>query len=233
MLAPLIAAGVLLYGCSDGKGAASAAAIAPNTASPAPSASATNSSAGTCPGAPASAGIYGEIAPGGGTLSGSNFSVNPNEPLQFVEVRYALEDPSPLPLPTPVPSAIPTPEPPLTITRYYGTYTIPAFAGVEAPESQSNPGAAYAATATTGCLNIVIVRGANGKESEPSVSGDLPSLGPGGLHRTVAVDMGPITAFTISNLTKNSGSGSFQFVSGSTVVNGTVTMDGSTTTTIR
>jgi hypothetical protein len=142
-----------------------------------------------------------------------------------------------------VPSAIPTPEPPLTITRYYGTYTVPAFEGVEAPESQSNPGAAYAASATTGCLSIVVVRTANGqnqsnaagalRSGDASVSGDIPSLGPGGLHRTVTVDMGPMTSFTIANLTKNSGSGSFQFLSGSTVVNGTITMLGSSTTVIR
>jgi hypothetical protein len=65
------------------------------------------------------------------------------------------------------------------------------------------------------------------------VSGDLPAFGPGGLHRTVTVDMGPIISFTIANLTKNSGNGSFQFLSGSTVVNGTVTILGSTTTAIR
>jgi hypothetical protein len=42
-----------------------------------------------------------------------------------------------------------------------------------------------------------------------------------------------MTSFTIANLTKNSGSGSFQFLSGSTVVNGTITMLGSSTTVIR
>jgi hypothetical protein len=253
ILPSLIAAVVLLAGCSDGKGAESSAA-APNTAaaaasavaaaagSPAPAPSATAVAGQSCASPPVSAGIYGEIAAGGGTISGSTFTENSAEPLEFLEVRYAVEDPSPLPAPTPVPSAVPTPEPPLTITRYYGTYSVPAFEGVEAPESQSNPGAPYAARPTTGCLSIVLVRGANdqtqssatsARSGDASVSGDLPAFGPGGLHRTVTVDMGPIISFTIANLTKNSGNGSFQFLSGSTVVNGTVTILGSTTTAIR
>jgi hypothetical protein len=251
MLARVFLTVLTLSGCSDGKSAdttmlaPSAAAAAQTSPAPAPVpiANATSAAGNACATPPAGPGIYGEIEVGGGTIAGSTFTANSGEPLEFVEVRYAVEDPSPVPAPTPAPSAVPTPEPPLTITRYWGTYTVPAFEGVEAPESQSNPGAAYAAAATTGCLSLVFARGANRQNraatadgpppGDAAVSGDLPALGSHGLHRTVTVDMGPITSFTIANLTKHSGDGSFQFTSGSTVVNGTVTILGSTTTFIR
>jgi hypothetical protein len=179
-----------------------------------------------------------------GVVSGNTFT-EPTGDGSWTVYDYTTPTPSPTPTatppptPTPVPSISPVPSPtvtqtPVMITEYFGEYSVPTFAGM----ASSGP---YTALATTGCLDALIVQPVGGTLGQihferPAITATPNAFAGGGPNEPLGgfadtyVASGTVLSFTLTNLTPESGTGTFTLATGaSSSVTGSATITGSET----
>lgn len=231
----------LAAGCSDSGGTANTTPRA--TPSPSPTASSAYNTLGniTCTAAnEAVPGTYvniitnGEVT--GSTYTGTGIGFN-----GYQMFEYGPPGPTPAPTEPPLTPATPAPSqtPGALGILYYGEYAVPAFTDAESGTPVDASDGCFQLQ-TTQALGGTVGEARPAQTSAPSAQGygiGSPAFAAPYPNETGCVSEGGggcaygFTAITIANLTRTTGSGTFNFtINGSaTTVTGTITITGSTT----